>query len=136
MIAVDTNVLVRYVTNDDVVQGVQAMKILNDPQGVFISKTVILELEWVLRSVFRSSRESIQTAMLTIVGLPRITLENPEQIAIAIDYHRQGFDFADALHYASTSSQAAAGFHTFDSQFAKRGRKLGLDVHEIAVSNH
>ena len=134
MIAVDTNVLVRYVTNDDVAQGVQAMKTLNDPQGVFISKTVMLELEWVLRSVFRSSRESIQTAMLMIVGLPRITLENPEQIVIAIDYHRQGFDFADALHYAS--SQVAAGFHTFDSQFAKRGRKLGLDVHEIAVSNH
>lgn len=134
MIAVDTHVLVRYVTNDDPVQAPQAMRLLNDPQGVFVSKTVILEFEWVLRAVFRASRAAIETALLTVVGLPKVTLENPEQVALALDYYRQGLDFADALHYAS--SEVASSFHTFDVRFAKRGRDLGLDVHEIAVKDH
>lgn len=134
MIAVDTNVLVRYVTHDDPVQGPQAMRVLDDPQGVFVSKTVMLELEWVLRAAFRLSRETIETALLTVAGLPRVSLENPEQVARALDGYRQGLDFADALHYASGHS--ATGFHTFDVRFAKRGRSLGLAVHDIAAELH
>lgn len=134
MIAVDTNVLVRYVTHDDPVQGPKAMRVLDDPQGVFVSKTVMLELEWVLRAAFRLSREAIETALLAVAGLPRVSLENPEQVAQALDGYRQGLDFADALHYAS--SHPATGFHTFDAQFARRGQSLGLDVRNISDDLH
>jgi len=128
MIAVDTNVLVHYATNDDPEQGQRAMELLADPSGIFISKTVLLELEWVLRSAFRLPRASIERALLTILGLPNITAENGEQIASALQYYGQGLDFADALHYAS--SPHTGGFHTFDTNFAKRGQKLGLNVHD------
>jgi predicted nucleic-acid-binding protein len=130
MIAVDTNVLVRYVTHDDPVQGPQAMQALDDPQGVFVGKTVILELEWVLRAAYRLSRQAVETALLMVAGLPRVVLENPDQVALALDYYRQGLDFADALHYAA--SLAATSFHTFDARFANRGQGLGLNVHAIA----
>lgn len=130
MIAVDTNVLVRYVTNDDPEQARLAMQVLAHPQGVFISKTVILETEWVLRAAFRASREAIEKALLTVSGLPQVILENPEQIAKTIEYYHQGLDFADALHYAA--SETSANFHTFDVKFAKRGKTIGLAVEIIA----
>ena len=134
MIAVDTNVLVRYVTGDDPIQGPLAMRVLDDPQGIFVGKTVLLELEWVLRAAYRLPREAIETALLQIAGLSNVTLENPEQIAFALDAHRQGLDFADALHYASCPSSTK--FHTFDALFVKRGRTLGLNVHDIADELH
>ena len=134
MIAVDTNVLVRYVTHDDPVQGPHAMRVLADPQGVFVTKTVLLELEWVLRAAFRLPRDAIQMALLQIAGLPHVVLENPEQVAFALDGYRQGLDFADALHYASCPP--VEGFHSFDVQFAKRGRRLGLAVHDLTAEVH
>ena len=134
MIAVDTNVLVRYVTHDDPVQGPLAMRVLDDPQGVFVSKTVLLELEWVLRAAYRLPRAAIGTALATVAGLPKVALENPEQVVMALDGYRQGLDFADALHYAS--SRQTTSFHTFDATFAKRGRGLGLDVQDIATGVH
>lgn len=126
MIAVDTNVLVRYVTNDDPEQARLAMQILAHPQGVFISKTVILETEWVLRAAFRASRETIEKALVTVAGLPQVVLENPDQISQALKHYRQGLDFADALHYAA--SETSSGFHTFDLKFTKRGKALGMNV--------
>lgn len=135
MIAIDTNVLVRIVTNDDPAQARQAMKCLATPDGVFVGKTVLLELEWVLRSAYRLPRENIHRAMMNILGLPGLVAEDAEQLASALDGYRQGLDFADALHYAA-SQGGTSGFHTFDVRFAKRGRDLGLDVHEIAVKDH
>jgi predicted nucleic-acid-binding protein len=134
MIAVDTNVLIRYLTNDDPIQARLAMQILAHSEGVFISKTVILETEWVLRAAFRVSRQAIEKALLTVVGLPQVTLESPGQIAAAIEYYRQGLDFADALHYVA--SGASMAFQTFDIQFAKKGKTIGLAVEAITDNSH
>ncbi|MGZ8220162.1 MAG: PIN domain-containing protein, partial [Methylobacter sp.] len=50
MIAVDTNILVRYAVNDELVQSQQAKALLKNTDAIFISKTTLLEFEWVLRS--------------------------------------------------------------------------------------
>ena len=134
MISVDTSVLVRYLTHDDPVQGPLAMRILADPGGVFVAKTVLLELEWVLRVAYRLPRHAIESALLQVAGLPDVVLENPGQVAAALAGYRGGLDFADALHHASGGP--ATGFHTFDVRFAKRGRELGLGVWEIRPEAH
>ena len=102
MIGVDTNLLVRYLTHDDRVQGPLAMRVLANSEGVFVAKTVLLELEWMLRAAYQLPRAAIETALLQVVGLPNVVVERPEHIAAALDGYHQGLDFANALHYAST----------------------------------
>lgn len=128
MIAVDTNVWVRYVTNDDPGQASRAMALLAREE-VFIPKTVLLELEWVLRGVYGLSAASVQKAMLQILGLPNVRPEQPEQVAQAIGHYAAGLDFADALHLAAGGH--AASFHTLDTKFVRRAKSLGLPVESL-----
>ena len=125
MIAVDTNILVRYVVNDDAEQAQQAKELLRDNR-VFISKTVILETEWVLRGVYKLPQESVLKGLLSILGLENVSLENEYQIAQAIEYYQQGLDFADALHYVA--NKQIDNFYTFDEKFVKKSQLLSLKV--------
>ena len=68
MIAVNTNVLVRYVINDDPDQAQRAVKRLAGPQAVFIPHSVLLEMEWVLRAVYELDRAAILTAFRQVLG--------------------------------------------------------------------
>ncbi len=129
MIAADTNVWVRYVTNDDPLQTGRAVELLGSGEEVFVAKTVMLELEWVLSAVYDLPAASIRRAMRHILGLPMVVVEQPEQIALALDYYERGLDFADAIHLAA--SPEAASFHTFDRKFVKAAASLGLPVEEI-----
>lgn len=126
VIALDTNVLVRCLTQDDPSQVPVARRLLGHAVGVFIGKTVLLETEWVLRAAYAVPREHIHTALLGVCGLPNVVLEQPEQIAQALADYAAGLDFADALHAAS--SQADEGLRTFDQRFAKAARARGHDV--------
>jgi len=126
MIALDTNILVGCLTHDDAVQVPDARRLLGHEAGVFISKTVLLEVEWVLRAAYGLSRRIIHSAMLGVCGLPNVSLENPAQLAQALSDYAGGMDFADALHAASC--QADEGLHTFDAGFVKAAKKRGRDV--------
>ena len=128
MIGLDTNVWVRYVTNDDPRQAALAVDLIADANSIFLSRTVLLELEWVLRGVYRLKRNTVVAAIMQILGLSNVFVEAPRRVARALDYHRQGLDFADALHLSGADYQL---FHTFDSQFAKRGKQLRLPVEII-----
>jgi predicted nucleic-acid-binding protein len=129
MIAVDTNVLVRYVTNDDPRQAARAVALLASAEEIFIAKTVLLEVEWVLRAVYELTAKSIHRALLHILGLPNVHAEDPEQVALALDHYERGLDFADALHLAANTDVEA--FYTFDGKFARRARSLGAQVETL-----
>jgi len=126
MIAADTNILVRYLTNDDPTQAKLALEILNKPEEIFIAKTVLLEMEWVLRSVYELKPPEILKGLLQILGLPNIVPESPEQIALALEYYRQGMDFADALHLVAHSE--IKQFYTFDQAFVKKAKPFLPEV--------
>lgn len=129
MIAADTNVWVRYVTNDEPLQAGRAVELLGRGEEVFVAKTVMLELEWVLRAVYELPADSIRRAMLHILGLPMVVAEQPEQLALALDYYERGLDFADALHLVA--SPDACRFHTFDRKLVKAASSLGLPVEDV-----
>lgn len=76
MLAVDTNIIVRYLTADHPEQFVKA-KGLIDGEDIFICTTVLLETECVLRRGYRFSSEQIIAALTAFAGLPRVTLEDP-----------------------------------------------------------
>ncbi len=121
MIAVDTNLLVRILTNDDPIQARRALKILNS-DDIFIPKTVLLETEWVLRHAYEIDRSNIINGFQKLLGLPNVNVEDPDSIFQAISWYENKFDFADALHLAS--SRRCVSFATFDGSFVKKARQF------------
>jgi predicted nucleic-acid-binding protein len=115
MLAVDTNVIIRYLTGDDAEQFAKARALIRD-EDVYVCTTVLLETEWVLRRGYRFSRERVAAALAAFAGLPRVTLEDPALTAKALDWMRHGMDFADALHLAQ--AQGCEAFVSFDQRFA------------------
>ena len=75
MLAIDTNIVVRYLTADHPEQSPKA-KSLIDGEEVFVCMTVLLETEWVLRSVYDFAPADIVKALTAFAGLPRVTLED------------------------------------------------------------
>lgn len=116
MHAVDTNVLVRLLTEDDIEQAKRA-KALFKKVTVFIPKTVLLETEWVLRRLYNFDSPSLVGAFRKITGLPNVEIEDPLAVTNALRYCEGGMDFADALHLAS--SIACEKFATFDAGIKK-----------------
>ncbi len=121
MIAVDTNLLVRILSNDDPIQARRAVKILKS-DDIFIPKTVLLETEWVLRHAYEIGRSNIIIGFKKLLGLPNVSVEDPDSIYQAISWYENKFDFADALHLAS--SRRCLSFATFDSSFIKKAQQF------------
>ena len=124
MRAVDTNVLARYYLRDDRAQARIASGILSAGE-VFVPKTVVLELEWVLRYVAEQSESKVIECLAHLIALPGITVEDRDEIEAALSHCRNGIDFADALHLAASS--ACSELLTFDDRgYARRAKKLRL----------
>ena len=124
MRAVDTNILARYYLRDDAAQGRIAASVLSSGD-VFVPKTVILELEWVLRYVADQPEKKVIECLAHLIALPKITVEDRDEIDAALSDCRKGIDFADALHLAA--SEACSELLTFDDRrYARRARKLRL----------
>ena len=119
MRAVDTNILVRFLTADDPKQARTARRVM-EAGDVFIGVTVILETEWVLRAGYGFTPNVIATGLRGIGGLPGITIEEPAEVAQALDWMVEGIDFADALHL--TRSNHCNAFLTFDKKLATRAK--------------
>ena len=120
MISVDTNVLVRVLVNDDPAQAKRAIALLGSGP-VWLTKTVLLETEWVLRFTYDLDVPAIDVAFAKLLAIPGIDVEDRAAVGLALGWHRDGMDFADALHLAS--SHAATAFATFDRRMAKAATK-------------
>lgn len=126
MIAIDTNILVRFFTNDDKKQARYAEKLIEN-NSIFISKSVLLETEWVLRYSYELESNIIYNAFESLLGLPRITLEDPACIINTMQWYRNGMDFADAMYLAS-SSRITDEFATLDKTFIKQAKKINITL--------
>ena len=120
MHAVDTNVLVRLLTGDDVAQ-TKRVAALFTKEAIYIPKTVLLETEWVLRRLYGLERKAVTSAFRKVAGLANVKIENPLVITQALQWCDGGMDFADALHLAS--SRGSEKFATFDVQLKKSAPK-------------
>ena len=122
MISIDTNILVRLVTGDDKAQAAKAKQLFSE-NHVYIPKTVILETEWVLRYAYEFSAEAIAGAIMKLLGLEEVTVEDSQHIAQAAALLQKGMDFADALFL--TCSQHYP-FFTFDKKLKKKADSTEL----------
>jgi predicted nucleic-acid-binding protein len=123
MVAVDTNIIVRLLTQDDELQYEQSLEIFQS-QDIFISDTVILETEWVLRFAYKFQPSEICQALSKLFGLPNVYLANASLIAQVLQWHENGLDFADAFHLAH--GKHCSELYTFDEKFVKRASELTL----------
>ena len=126
MIAVDANLLVRLLTKDDLEQARRAARVMAEDSAL-IPKTVMLETEWVLRHAYGIGRDAIISAFQKLMGLPNVSVEDPQTVFQAISWYGSGLDFANALHLSSSTK--ADRFVTFDKDFIKKSKKLAsIDV--------
>ncbi len=129
-IGLDTNVLARYYVADDTDEATQrqrqaARKLIESGQALALSKTVILEFEWVLRGYYGFDREQVGQVFAHLLALPQIEVEDRATVKRAVAVHADGLDFADALHHSSYADcDSVASFD--DRGFARRGRSLNL----------
>ncbi len=124
VLAIDTNVVVRYLTGDDSRQAAIARRQV-DGGPVWVARTVLLETEWVLRSAYGFPPKLVCAALRDFAGLPTVTVETPAVAAQALAWLEAGMDFADALHLAA--AEEGMSFATFDRGLAARARKAGID---------
>lgn len=122
MLAIDTNLIVRYLTDDHAKQSARARALI-DGEPVFVTITVLLEVEWVLRSAYAYQAADVARALRVFAGLPTVTVEDGAMVAAALDRAEKGMDFADALHLTRTGH--CEGFVTFDRKLVKAAKAAG-----------
>lgn len=122
MIAFDTSLLVRIATGDDARQRRAALALL-DSDAVLISKTVLLETEWVLRSRYAVPPADIHGFLHHLVESQNVVVEDESVVRHALDFYAAGADFADSLHLASAGDLR---LHTFDRDFCRKAIAKGV----------
>lgn len=120
MRAIDTNVLVRAIVQDDTEQSARATALLLDGD-IFVPVTVMLELEWVLRSRYAFAPKVVAQAITKITALGNVVVGERQAVLSAASRATQGWDFADALHLAL--SEGCKDFTTLDTDLAKRAAR-------------
>jgi len=122
MISIDTNILVRLLTGDDPKQAATA-KHLFEKEHIYITRTVVLETEWVLRFAYKFNVNVIADAFIKLLGQQKVTVEDTHHVAKAVNMLNNGMDFADALHL--TCSQRHP-FATFDRKLKAKADAAGM----------
>jgi predicted nucleic-acid-binding protein len=123
MIAVDTNVLVRLLTGDDPKQE-SAARSLFARESIWVAKTVLLETNWVLRSLYGFDESAIRDAFTKLLGLDNVETEDTSSVAAALALTAHGIEFADAMHLSSRPLEAE--FVSFDKAFVQRAKRAGV----------
>ncbi len=123
-VALDTNLLVRLLTNDDPPQAERVADLIDASAGCFVPITVVLELEWVLRGAYKLPREAVIRAFEGLMAIRQVHLEQEELVCRVLEWHRQGLDFADALHLAR--SEGCGALLSFDRSLARLAADLPL----------
>ena len=124
MAALDTNVLVRYIVQDDAAQLATAKRLINRCVGagltLFVPVTVVLELEWVLRSSFGFGKDDVLRTLSSLFSATELTFESERALEVALQLFRKGSaEFADCLHVALANQAGEPPLWTFDKGAAK-----------------
>lgn len=123
MIGLDTNVLVRYIMQDDAKQAAKATKLIegltaNEPG--FIALVSVVELVWVLSSCFELNREQIVQALDVVLRSKQLVVDHAEHVARALRAYGTGnADFADCLIERTAVAAGCARTMTFDIAASK-----------------
>jgi predicted nucleic-acid-binding protein len=131
-ITVDTNVLVRVLTEDDPIQAGVARDLLERADLVAVPLPVLCELVWVLRSGYRKSTTDVVDALSGLMEIEKILMDRPAcEAGLAV--LRSGGDFADGVIAHQGASLGSEIFASFDRAALVKLRALGVAAAEPAA---
>jgi predicted nucleic-acid-binding protein len=122
MIGLDTNVLARYIAEDDAAQGAAAARIIESLSAEspgFVPLVVIAELVWVLQFSYRFTKHEIAEVVEKLLRSAELMIENAEIVAQALrEFRRSRADFADCLIERCAHAAGCQHIVTFDKRAA------------------
>ena len=131
MIGLDTNVLVRYIMQDDPIQSPKATLIIESLDGVaggYVTLVSIVEVVWVLSVSFELTRSQVAQALDGIIRTKQFKIESADQVIRALRVFKVGkSDFADCLIERSADSAGCEKTITFDVNASKHAGMSLID---------
>jgi predicted nucleic-acid-binding protein len=133
MPSLDTNVLVRWLVEDDRKQTARVQTLFESARKgqfvLFVPSTVTLELEWVLRSRYQFEKSTVLTAFNALLEAQEIEFQDEAALERALDQYRSGAaEFADCLHAGLSRAADRAPLLTFDAKAARLANVEMLDA--------
>lgn len=124
MPGVDTNVLVRWIVDDDPRQAERVQKLFEEVSDLrsplFVPSTVMLELEWVLRSRYKFEKSAVLGAFNALLETQELEIQDEPALERALSLYRQSSaDFADCMHAGQCGSAGRVPMFTFDDIAAR-----------------
>ncbi len=121
MTGLDTNILVRYFAQDDLVQSATATDVIErrctEQEPGFVSVVTMAETVWVLDRAYRLGREGIVAVIERMLGADALFIENEREVFTAMTALREGSgEFADALIGALSAKAGCSRVLTFDQE--------------------
>lgn len=119
MIGLDTNVLVRYIAQDDVDQAARATRLiesLDTENRGFVSLVALVELHWVLRRAYKVSRDDSANIVRQLLAAKELLVQEPDAVRRALSRTTGDADFSDALIYELGEQEGCAHTATFDER--------------------
>jgi predicted nucleic-acid-binding protein len=125
MVGLDTNVLVRYIAQDDPKQSAQAARLIESLSAAepgFVASVVLVEALWVMEDVYAATRERLSEVVEALLETEALVVESAEQVWRALATFRKGkADFADCLISRICAAEGCAVTWTFDKAAARDG---------------
>jgi len=130
LICIDTNVLIRYITSDDLEQSEKAEQLIQSAvaveEDIFISDITLCEVVWVLSSGYKLSREKISAVLWSLFDTVQLKFKSKELMFSAIQFYEDGHcDFADHMIWLDAKLCGCRTIYTFDKKF---GKEHGIEV--------
>lgn len=133
MIALDTNILIRYLVADDAAQTEAASELLSglSPENPgFVCREVAVELVWVLERSYRYSRKQISAVLEELIASEELEIETSDDVArAAFHYRGGGAGFSDLMIATAANRRGAYPLYTFDRRAAQMEGMELLEVH-------
>ena len=129
MIGIDTNVLIRYIAQDDVAQSRRATKFIENECSVdtpgFVGMVVLVETVWVSESVYAATRRDVANIVRRILGIKQLVVQNAEVIWQALRlFESSKADFSDCVVIRAAENEGCQRIVTFDKNAAFAGMTL------------
>jgi len=127
-VILDTNIIVRHLTQDPPDQGQAASRYLADATSLLLTDVIAAETVYVLQSVYRASRETIATALRALLGMKSVATEHASILQRSLDlYENKRMDFADAYIVAFAEANAITQIASFDKGLSKASTITRID---------
>ena len=119
MNAIDTNILIRYLTQDDIKQGEAAKELIENGEPVFLTHIVFIESVWVLSASYGLDKQTIAKTLHELTNSGFFILEKSQIVNKTLQDYQNGFDFADMLIGYCSENKGCNTTYTFDKKAGK-----------------